>query len=571
MTARGNSIEKIFEKYKIKAELIEHFGITDGPSCLNSLYYLHACGYVSTGNLRYIVKDAIKFYAVGKEILGKHIQFYISKSSSNLKSAFILFPVFVQRCPDSITTKEDLLNAVNWINVGIESSDNILTVVHRACNAVLERAISLNLTKFIVSECFLRDYRIQKQWTISLRGVGLKARKRILGKIRELNSAGGGKYKELNDDQLLEYLLGNNTASNDKDFDEEGSNFSDSDFGESDTEIESSSAQEVDELSASISAQLNLSNDVSVLTMADVIGQLSLLQQQQTNNELKISRMPRNLIRRFYKSVKALIKEQCQYEDVEHFKRLLCILMATHSKKLISYCEVHLKSYAKRLQSDSFDEANEFFWLHFCKDPTIFRPFAVATTVSVLITHTNMSITDVVTKICKLSKEHDSKFMQNTLDIVLHGALERNYGFDVNLYAVYNLLMQSEKYNWYKSWRALFDGLFRDVPTPVPLAYFKYKDVDLLDNALAQLVFILSNKLSVLELIERLQFSLHIFERIYWMGPLDFDLDSWTQSKAADIVSFLEAVDRCCPAYLFKKQIRSICLRFKNAAQNRCY
>jgi hypothetical protein len=83
--------------------------------------------------------------------------------------------------------------------------------------------------------------------------------------------------------------------------------------------------------------------------------------------------------------------------------------------------------------------------------------------------------------------------------------------------------------------------------------------------------------MSMLEFVERLQFSLQLLERIYWMGPLGFDHDLWTKrykyfsskytfifSKATDVVNFLEAVDQRCPVYLFKKQIRNICSRFKN-------
>jgi hypothetical protein len=119
--------------------------------------------------------------------------------------------------------------------------------------------------------------------------------------------------------------------------------------------------------------------------------------------------------------------------------------------------------------------------------------------------------------------------------------------------------------------------LFCGVPSPVPLAYFKYRDIGLLDNSLSQLVFILSNNISLLEFIERLQFTLSLLERTHWMGSLNFNHDPWAKrqvfstyltynfifSKAADIVNLLETVDQRCPAYLFKKQIRNICSRFK--------
>lgn len=97
----------------------------------------------------------------------------------------------------------------------------------------------------------------------------------------------------------------------------------------------------------------------------------------------------------------------------------------------------------------------------------------------------------------------------------------------------------------------------------MPLSYFKFRDLDLLENAFSQLVFLLCNEVSLVNFVARLQFTLLLFDRIHWMGPLGFDNDEWTKGKALDIVTLLESVDKKCPVYLFKKQIRRICSRFK--------
>jgi hypothetical protein len=40
-----------------------------------------------------------------------------------------------------------------------------------------------------------------------------------------------------------------------------------------------------------------------------------------------------------------------------------------------------------------------------------------------------MDIVEVMKKFCELSKEYPSKFMHNAFDIILSGALEKNYSF----------------------------------------------------------------------------------------------------------------------------------------------
>lgn len=85
---------------------------------------------------------------------------------------------------------------------------------------------------------------------------------------------------------------------------------SDSDFGEDELE-RGESTTGIDDLCRNIATQLNFSdpsNELSVLTMADVIKQLSFHQQTQTDSGVEINKMPRNAIRKFYKSIKVCIK-----------------------------------------------------------------------------------------------------------------------------------------------------------------------------------------------------------------------------------------------------------------------
>jgi hypothetical protein len=86
---------------------------------------------------------------------------------------------------------------------------------------------------------------------------------------------------------------------------------SDSDFGGDELEC-SESTDGVDDLCNNISSQLNFSdapNELSVLSMADVIKRLSLHQQTETDNGVEINKMPRSAIRKFYKSIKVSPQE----------------------------------------------------------------------------------------------------------------------------------------------------------------------------------------------------------------------------------------------------------------------
>jgi hypothetical protein len=97
------TIESIFQKYKLDAELVTRFKIKDGASCLNALHYLNACGYASAKILRCLSKDCLHFYGVERMLLEKAIRYYIYDCYSSLKSAYILFPVFFQKVPETVS------------------------------------------------------------------------------------------------------------------------------------------------------------------------------------------------------------------------------------------------------------------------------------------------------------------------------------------------------------------------------------------------------------------------------------------------------------------------------------
>jgi hypothetical protein len=136
--------------------------------------------------------------------------------------------------------------------------------------------------------------------------------------------------------------------------------FSDSDFGEDDVEHED--AQEsVTKLCSEFSSKLDSFNESSnVITMAEVIKRLSFHQLDITEDGVEINRMPRNTIRKFYKFMKELIRTEAEFEDLEHFKRLLVIQLSTHSRKIINFCLIRFDSFAKRLKSENYNEVNEF-------------------------------------------------------------------------------------------------------------------------------------------------------------------------------------------------------------------
>lgn len=74
----------------------------------------------------------------------------------------------------------------------------------------------------------------------------------------------------------------------------------------------------------------------------------------------------------------------------------------------------------------------------------------------------------------------------------------------------------------------IFESIFPDINIKIPIAYFKYYDGNMLENAIEQLKIITNIKMPLLKRLEKLQFSFLLLERVYFIGPPDFDQDLWS-------------------------------------------
>lgn len=152
---------------------------------------------------------------------------------------------------------------------------------------------------------------------------------------------------------------------------------------------------------------------------------------------------------------------------------------------------------------------------------------------------------------------------------------------DVDYRSVYKILLDNSCFNWYKTWKSIFDGIFKGVHCPLPVSYFNYCDNELLTNATNQLKVVVHNKMSLMNRLNILQFSFLLLERFLFIGPLGFEEDLWPKrwyfiwrkcllneeifSEIKEIVTLLKRIRlEFCPVYSFMRRMDDICLRFEN-------
>ncbi|KAI6214588.1 NAD-dependent histone deacetylase domain containing protein [Aphelenchoides besseyi] len=454
----------------------------------------------------------------------------IVRSTSNQPICF--FPILLRRAPDSISTEIEILKTIRWINRGILTSQSIASVVFSCCSGVIERAFQLNLLSTLIREVFVQSNEpfVHSHWCTAISAFGGKMKTYLLDEFERLSLL-VLPVDELKGQFCVDHLKVCATEDLSSTISDDNENV----LSEEDDEEEKINSSVNDEVVRTYFSRLVKCIDealvnpealsLHVITMSDAIREFAVDSSDPTD-ELCTAPMPRRSIRQFYALVEQFTVEAAKTDDEVQLRRLISLLLITHSKKVIDQCARQLNRTRVDLTSNEMESLCSFFWSCFLPNPREFRAYAISTALQILCKRFKLPVNVVMTRFCLLVSKTST--LAPYCDSVLSDVFIGSMSF-VNFRQAYDQLLQQKRFDFHQTWNVIFEGLFSSISQPLPISYFQYRDSQVLNNMISELTIANDTKMPLIQRVYRFHWSLLLLERMRTMGPPRFDKDQQTQ------------------------------------------